>query len=168
MEGILYSLKAVFDSFRQGGIAGVKDTIFNDPTGVRKQNLKKFGNDVLLWILLGTLGKLLIDLWDEKRNESRDPNSMMQAVEDAAFDVFERGFNSSYDDLTPLNAISSILDNSEPAAVGYVTRFFNSTWDFVAGDKSLGSYLSTNISAVRQFREGINTIEDMYEAAASE
>jgi hypothetical protein len=168
MEGILYSLKAVFDSFRQGGIAGVKDTIFNDPTGVRKQNLKKFGNDVLLWILLGTLGKLLIDLWDEKRNESRDPNSMMQAVEDAAFDVFERGFNSSYDDLTPLDAISSILDNSEPAAVGYVTRFFNSTWDFVAGDKSLGSYLSTNISAVRQFREGINTIEDMYEAAASE
>ena len=39
---------------------------------------------------------------------------------------------------------------------------------FCAGDKSLGSYLSTNISAVRQFREGINTIEDMYEAAASE
>lgn len=168
MEGIFYSLGAVFNAVRKNGLEGLKDTIFNDPTGVRKHNLRKMGNDVLLWILLATLGKLLIDLWDEERNESRDPTSMMQAVEDSAFDIFERGFNNSYDDLTPLNAVMGLLDSSEPAAVGYVTKFFSSTWDFVFGDRSLGSYLSTNVSAIRQFREGINTIEEMYEAAASE
>ena len=147
LEGIFYTLKDAWREFKSGGLKGVRDNIWNEDTGVKKSNLKRLGHDLMLWLLLGALGQYLIRLWAEAREEDRDPlnPTMSRAMEDTVFSLFQRGFTNSFGDVTPINTMLSLVNNSEPVSIGYLSTVFNNTYEFAFGDKTLSQYfMGTN------------------------
>ena len=66
---------------------------------------------------------------------------MSRAMEDTVFSLFQRGFTNSFGDVTPINTMSSLVNNSEPVSIGYLSTVFNNTYEFAFGDKTLSQYL---------------------------
>lgn len=167
LEGIFYTLKSVYTEWRKGGLKGIIDNVWNEDTGVRKSNLKRVAHDLLLLLLMGALGRYLIELWGEAREEDRDPlnPTMSKAFEDTVFSLFQRGYSNSFGDVTPLNTILSLIENSEPVSIGYLSTVFNNTFDFLTGDKSLASYLTNTTGIGRTFKGATEEIKNMIDLA---
>lgn len=168
LEGIYYTIKDCFRALHEGGFSEFRDSIWNEETGVKKANLKRLAHDMFLWMILGTIGKYLIELWGETREEDRDPlnPNMSQAMRDTVFSLFEGGYNSSYGDIAPWSVLLGLIKNSEPVSIGYLSTFFNNTYEFAFGDKSLSSYLTGTTGLGRTFKGMTTELNNMSKLAA--
>lgn len=168
LEGIFYTLKDAWREFKTGGLQGFKENIWNEDTGVKKSNLKRLGHDLMLWLLLGCLGKYLIELWGESREEDRDPlnPTMSRAFEDTVFSLFQRGYTNSFGDVTPLNTMLSLVNHSEPVSIGYLNTVFNNTYEFAFGDKTLSQYFMGTTGFGRTFKGATTELKNMAKLAA--
>lgn len=168
LEGIFYTLKDAWREFKSGGLKGVRDNIWNEDTGVKKSNLKRLGHDLMLWLLLGALGQYLIRLWAEAREEDRDPlnPTMSRAMEDTVFSLFQRGFTNSFGDVTPINTMLSLVNNSEPVSIGYLSTVFNNTYEFAFGDKTLSQYFMGTTGFGRTFKGATTELKSIAKLAA--
>ena len=91
---------------------------------------------------------------------------MSQAMRDTVFSLFERGYNSSYGDIAPWSVLLGLIKNSEPVSIGYLSTFFNNTYEFAFGDKSLSSYLTGTTGLGRTFKGMTTELNNMSNLAA--
>ena len=91
---------------------------------------------------------------------------MSRAMEDTVFSLFQRGFTNSFGDVTPINTISSLVNNSEPVSIGYLSTVFNNTYEFAFGDKTLSQYFMGTTGFGRTFKGATTELKNIAKLAA--
>lgn len=105
-----------------------------------------------MWAILGNIVKWLIAMWGDERDKDTSPKTISKAIEDGLYDINTRGFIGSFADFNLLSAFGGEILNSEPPMVAMTTNLLTSTWGTVFGDRTVESWLKTNVSAYRSIR----------------
>ena len=164
MEGILWTLVDAYEDFKNLGVKGMFQNI--QDIAVKRQNLKSLGYTLLMWLFYGLVVKYLIELWKENREKDKSAYTLSKALGDGTVDIFTRAISGSFSEFSLITAFGGDILGSEPPMIGATTNLFTSSWDLVTGDKTLGGWLKTNVSAyrsIRKFAEGVGKIGEAAE-----
>lgn len=119
-----------------------------------------------MWLFYGLVVKYLIELWKENREKDKSAYTLSKALGDGTVDIFTRALSGSFSEFSLITAFGGDILGSEPPMIGATTNLFTSSWDLVTGDKTLGGWLKTNVSAyrsIRKFAEGVGKIGEAAE-----
>lgn len=156
MEGIFYTLYEFYNDFKTSGLSRAITSIKEND--VKTQNLRLFGYQLVMWIIIGNIVKYLLSLWTQKRKEDTSPYTKTRVLGDGVFNIFNRAVQGSFSNFNIISAFGGNILNSEPPMIGMATKMFTSSYRTITEGRSLDYWLKTNISAYRSlsgFTEGI-------------
>ena len=159
MEGIFYTLKEAYSEWRTNGFQSMMNEL-NSVT-VKKNNIKLAGWNIFVGFLLSFILAALIKMWKDYREEDQTPVTVGSVIGDQVFDTTTRAMLGSTQDFNLIDSIRSNTIDAEPAALNMMSNFFTSTSQFVTGNKTLESYMRTNVGAYRSMYTLFNGLEEL-------
>lgn len=156
MEGIMWTLVDFYKDAKNLGVRKAWGNIMD--IKVKQQNLRSLAYTIFMWAILGNIVKWLIAMWGNERDKDTSPKTISKAIEDGLYDINTRGFIGSFADFNLLSAFGGEILNSEPPMVAMTTNLLTSTWGTVFGDRTVESWLKTNVAAyrsIRSFTQGV-------------
>lgn len=164
MEGILYSLKHIYEDVKQFGVKQAWQNTIN--SNVRMNNLKMIGWHLFVALILAGLLKYGQSAYLSMRKEERsyNPDTVSKVFQDQVAINSMSSLLGCFQDANIFDAIAGVSLNAEPASLAIISNFFTSSGDFFFGDSSLDSYLARNVGMYRSARVLINGVQDLSEA----
>lgn len=169
MEGILYTLIEGFQEWKSNGLRSAWDEIMS--VDMKKNNMKLFAYNMAIGLALASLLSLLIKMWGNSRKENAGPKTLSSVLGDQAFDTFSRSLTGSVQDFNIINTLRQSTIDTEPAAFGILSNMFTSTGQTLFGDRTLQSWMRSNVGAYRSlytFASGVGEIGEGVEGSINQ
>lgn len=159
MEGIFYTLKEAYSEWRTNGFQSMWKEL--NSVDVKHNNSKLAVWNLLVGFLFAGILSAIIKMWKDYREEDQTPTTLGSILADQSFDSVSRAILGSTQDFNLVDSIRSNTIDAEPAALNMLSNFFTSTNQFITGDRTLQSYMRTNVGAYRSLYTLFSGLEEL-------
>lgn len=167
MEGIVWSLVDAFNDFKRDGykVGSFINSIKQSPAKVK--NMRELGKDLLMMFLLGVLGKMLVEMLLENREQElkgKKP-TLESTLTFGMQKLFTKAYLGSYGDFGLLMGLYDFGSNVEPASIGIIGNFLGSSGKLITGNKSFDSWANTNFGLYRSVKGFVDAGTEVVDSA---
>lgn len=161
MEGITYTLAEAYNEWKSNGFKSAWDEIISND--VKRNNMRLFAYNIAIGLILSYLLAAIIKMWGNYRKENAGPKTVSSVIGDQLFDTFSRSLTGSVQDFNIIQTFKQTTLDTEPAAFGILNNLFTSTGQTLFGDRTLQSWMRSNVGAYRSTYELFNGLGELEE-----
>lgn len=152
VQGIFYTLWDGLDALYHGNF---KKDIWQNPA--QRANLNKFFSDLLVWLIMGTMYKLIFDPSYKEYKKSAASHSF---IENALVETIYKAGLSSYDDFKgPIAAGEWLNQGVSPLMYQVPIQMIGSGFKVMTGDKTFNQFLYAYVPGVRSIKDTWNALD---------
>lgn len=147
--GIIPTIMAAVKLCRKKGITEAKKYLTSDP--IAKANMLKLTSDLLMWFLLSSLFKLLLDpAYKEHKKTAQDNPVILNLITE----IIYKGSSKAYDQYKGLiNVVQHFGEDSNALVYTIPFQIINDAMSYLLGEKSWKYLLFDNTGFTRSFRD---------------
>ena len=147
--GIIPTIMAAVKLCRKKGIIEAKKYLTSDP--IAKANMLKLTSDLLMWFLLSSLFKFLLDpAYKEHKKTAQDNPVILNLITE----IIYKGSSKAYDQYKGLiNVVQHFGEDSNALVYTIPFQIINDAMSYLLGEKSWKYLLFDNTGFTRSFRD---------------